>query len=113
MANGDFFDISLLGNDKIKNRKGFATSSMQCLFGETEDMYHQPIDRSGITPASRLQRSVGQRREKKKRRNVMTRSEAKNREISLGFPGFVKPVFTVFTVNPFGEGKDHWSTSGA
>ncbi|GFW62067.1 uncharacterized protein TNCV_1684981 [Trichonephila clavipes] len=31
----------------------------QCLFGETEERYHQPIDRSGLTPATRLQRSVG------------------------------------------------------
>ncbi|GFV06917.1 RNase H domain-containing protein [Trichonephila clavipes] len=33
----------------------------QCLFGDTEERYHQPIDRSGLTPATRLQRSVGQR----------------------------------------------------
>ncbi|GFW65228.1 hypothetical protein TNCV_394941 [Trichonephila clavipes] len=33
----------------------------QCLSGHTEERYHQPIDRSGLTPASRLQLSVGQR----------------------------------------------------
>ncbi|GFU31587.1 hypothetical protein TNCV_1234851 [Trichonephila clavipes] len=33
----------------------------QCLFGDTEERCHQPIDGSGLTPASRLQRSVGQR----------------------------------------------------
>ncbi|GFW40972.1 RNA-directed DNA polymerase from mobile element jockey [Trichonephila clavipes] len=33
----------------------------QCLFGDTEERYHQPIDRSGLTPATRLQRSGGQR----------------------------------------------------
>ncbi|GFX96446.1 hypothetical protein TNCV_1441211 [Trichonephila clavipes] len=27
----------------------------QCLFGDTEERYHQPIDRSGLTPATRLQ----------------------------------------------------------
>ncbi|GFT77997.1 hypothetical protein TNCV_2820211 [Trichonephila clavipes] len=33
-------------------------------------------------------------REKKKRRNVMTRKRVENREGSLGYPGFVRPVFT-------------------
>ncbi|GFW41715.1 hypothetical protein TNCV_9531 [Trichonephila clavipes] len=33
-------------------------------------------------------------REKKKREIVMARKRAENREGSLGFPGFVKPVFT-------------------
>ncbi|GFT97971.1 hypothetical protein TNCV_560111 [Trichonephila clavipes] len=28
---------------------------------DSEERYHQPIDRSGLTPATRLQRSVGQR----------------------------------------------------
>ncbi|GFW53337.1 hypothetical protein TNCV_4075581 [Trichonephila clavipes] len=32
----------------------------QCFFGDTEERYHQPIDRGGFTPATRLQRSVGQ-----------------------------------------------------
>ncbi|GFU73446.1 hypothetical protein TNCV_3675931 [Trichonephila clavipes] len=27
----------------------------QCLFGDTEERCHQPIDRSGLTPATRLQ----------------------------------------------------------
>ncbi|GFT62325.1 hypothetical protein TNCV_4717221 [Trichonephila clavipes] len=39
-----------------------ALTLQQCLFGDSEERYHQPIDRSGLTPASRLQRSVGQRR---------------------------------------------------
>ncbi|GFX96297.1 hypothetical protein TNCV_2291851 [Trichonephila clavipes] len=30
-------------------------------FRDSEERYHQPIDRSGLTPASRPQRSVGQR----------------------------------------------------
>ncbi|GFY35812.1 hypothetical protein TNCV_4841891 [Trichonephila clavipes] len=34
------------------------------------------------------------RREKKKREIGMARKRAENREGSLGFPGFVKPVFT-------------------
>ncbi|GFU36872.1 hypothetical protein TNCV_2670531 [Trichonephila clavipes] len=38
-----------------------ALTLQQCLFGDTEERYHKPIDRSGFTPASRLQRSVGQR----------------------------------------------------
>ncbi|GFU64485.1 hypothetical protein TNCV_2526001 [Trichonephila clavipes] len=38
-----------------------ALTLQQCLFGDTEERYHQPIDRSGLTPATRLQRSVGQR----------------------------------------------------
>ncbi|GFT03508.1 hypothetical protein TNCV_2986371 [Trichonephila clavipes] len=33
-------------------------------------------------------------REKKKRKIGMARKRAENREGSLGFPGFVKPVFT-------------------
>ncbi|GFT47262.1 hypothetical protein TNCV_3748731 [Trichonephila clavipes] len=33
----------------------------QCISGDTEERYHQPIDRSGLTLASRLQRSMGQR----------------------------------------------------
>ncbi|GFT52638.1 hypothetical protein TNCV_3765371 [Trichonephila clavipes] len=33
-------------------------------------------------------------REKKKRKIGMARKRAENRERSLGFPGFVKPVFT-------------------
>ncbi|GFV41855.1 hypothetical protein TNCV_2958711 [Trichonephila clavipes] len=33
-------------------------------------------------------------REKKKRETGMARKRAENREGSLGFPGFVKPVFT-------------------
>ncbi|GFW40773.1 hypothetical protein TNCV_4528621 [Trichonephila clavipes] len=37
-----------------------STTLQQCLLGDTEERYHQPIDRSGFTPASRLQRSVGQ-----------------------------------------------------
>ncbi|GFY03443.1 hypothetical protein TNCV_3132011 [Trichonephila clavipes] len=38
-----------------------ALTLQQCLFGETEERYHQLIDRSGLTPATRLQRSVGER----------------------------------------------------
>ncbi|GFU72683.1 hypothetical protein TNCV_193701 [Trichonephila clavipes] len=36
-----------------------ALTLQQCLIGDTEEWYHQPIDRSGLTPASLLQRSVG------------------------------------------------------
>ncbi|GFX43882.1 hypothetical protein TNCV_4111611 [Trichonephila clavipes] len=32
-----------------------ALTLQQCLFGDIEERYHQPIDRSGLTPASRLQ----------------------------------------------------------
>ncbi|GFW78063.1 hypothetical protein TNCV_135331 [Trichonephila clavipes] len=31
----------------------------QCLSGDTKERYHHPIDRSGLTPATRLQQSVG------------------------------------------------------
>ncbi|GFY18083.1 hypothetical protein TNCV_3385741 [Trichonephila clavipes] len=27
----------------------------QCFFGDTEERYHQPIDRSGLSPTTRLQ----------------------------------------------------------
>ncbi|GFU98430.1 hypothetical protein TNCV_3652611 [Trichonephila clavipes] len=32
-----------------------ALTLQQCLYGDTEETYHQEIDRSGLTPASRLQ----------------------------------------------------------
>ncbi|GFX66983.1 hypothetical protein TNCV_4181081 [Trichonephila clavipes] len=32
-----------------------ALTLQQCLFGDTKETYHQPIDRSGLTPVSRLQ----------------------------------------------------------
>ncbi|GFX57329.1 hypothetical protein TNCV_3914921 [Trichonephila clavipes] len=38
--------------------------------------------------------SNGSGREKNKKRNFMTRERVENREGSLGYPGFVKPVFT-------------------
>ncbi|GFV63677.1 uncharacterized protein TNCV_1962231 [Trichonephila clavipes] len=41
-----------------------------------------------------VKRSVGSGREKKKREIGMARKRAENIEGSLGFPGFVKPVFT-------------------
>ncbi|GFV38950.1 hypothetical protein TNCV_965161 [Trichonephila clavipes] len=37
---------------------------------------------------------LGSLREKKKRRNGMTRKRVENREGSLGYPGVMKPVFT-------------------
>ncbi|GFY32573.1 hypothetical protein TNCV_673281 [Trichonephila clavipes] len=39
----------------------YSDTASGSLFGDTEERYHQPIDRSGLTPSSRLQRSVGQR----------------------------------------------------
>ncbi|GFY35805.1 hypothetical protein TNCV_4841821 [Trichonephila clavipes] len=41
-----------------------ALTLQQCLSGDTEERYHQPIDRSGLTPTTHLQRSVGQRERK-------------------------------------------------
>ncbi|GFT42937.1 hypothetical protein TNCV_1615081 [Trichonephila clavipes] len=43
-------------------------------------------------------------REEKKRKIGMTRKRAENRERSLGFPGFVKPVFTKDS-KPLGKRK--------
>ncbi|GFS54812.1 hypothetical protein TNCV_3575551 [Trichonephila clavipes] len=43
-------------------------------------------------------------REKKKREIGMARKRAENRESSLGFPGFVKPVFTKDS-KPLGKRK--------
>ncbi|GFV44598.1 hypothetical protein TNCV_3998881 [Trichonephila clavipes] len=43
-------------------------------------------------------------REKKKREIGMARKRAENRERSLGFPGFVKPVFTKDS-KPLGKRK--------
>ncbi|GFX03278.1 hypothetical protein TNCV_3555061 [Trichonephila clavipes] len=43
-------------------------------------------------------------REKKKRRNGMTRKRVENREGSLGYPGFVRPVFTKDS-KPLGKRK--------
>ncbi|GFW01638.1 hypothetical protein TNCV_4085531 [Trichonephila clavipes] len=49
------------GEDPTRHPLSAALTLQQGLFGNTEERYHQPIDRSGLTPASRLQRSVGQR----------------------------------------------------
>ncbi|GFW15926.1 hypothetical protein TNCV_4431991 [Trichonephila clavipes] len=38
----------------------FRGGQKQCLFGDSEERYHLPIDRSELTPAIHLQRSVGQ-----------------------------------------------------
>ncbi|GFX90548.1 hypothetical protein TNCV_4335511 [Trichonephila clavipes] len=88
----------------------------QCLFGDTEERYHQPIDRSGLTPATRLQwpketqrypqepfSSLREKRGPKGRQRylsvVWTGKEEKmkfhdkrveNREGSLGYPVFTK-----------------------
>ncbi|GFW55883.1 hypothetical protein TNCV_4390261 [Trichonephila clavipes] len=43
-------------------------------------------------------------REKKKKETGMARKRAENREGSLGFPGFVKPVFTIDS-KPLGRRK--------
>ncbi|GFX60667.1 uncharacterized protein TNCV_4917171 [Trichonephila clavipes] len=48
-------------NGYIRRTLSAALTLQQCLFGDTEERYHQPIDRSGLTPATRLQRSAGQR----------------------------------------------------
>ncbi|GFW79951.1 hypothetical protein TNCV_3899521 [Trichonephila clavipes] len=45
-------------------------------------------------------------REKKKRETGMARKRDENREGSLGFPGFVKPVFTKDSKPP-GRRKNH------
>ncbi|GFV29728.1 hypothetical protein TNCV_3668201 [Trichonephila clavipes] len=56
-------DINIfgLGRDESDCNKFNALTLRQCLFGKTEERYHQPIDRSRLAPATRLQRSVGQR----------------------------------------------------
>ncbi|GFY04099.1 hypothetical protein TNCV_1198771 [Trichonephila clavipes] len=41
-----------------------ALTLWQCLCRDTGERYHQPIDRGGLTPASRLQPSGGQRERK-------------------------------------------------
>ncbi|GFV38434.1 hypothetical protein TNCV_4393151 [Trichonephila clavipes] len=48
-------------NLKTRYPLSAALTLQQCLFGDTKERYHQPIYRSGLTPVSRLQRSVGQR----------------------------------------------------
>ncbi|GFY30459.1 transposable element Tcb1 transposase [Trichonephila clavipes] len=50
------------GTSQTHHPLSAALTLQQCLFGVTEERYHQLIDRSGLTPTSRLQRSVGQRR---------------------------------------------------
>ncbi|GFV69727.1 hypothetical protein TNCV_1348801 [Trichonephila clavipes] len=85
-------------NAQTRHPLSAALTLQQCLFGETEERYHQPIDRSGFTPASRLQRSVGQRfvvwtgKEEKEKWDDKKRVE--NREGSLGYPGVVTPECT-------------------
>ncbi|GFT51589.1 hypothetical protein TNCV_4626081 [Trichonephila clavipes] len=48
----------------------------------------------GSSPLCHHTKSLWSGREKKKREFGMARKRAENREGSLGFPGFVKPVFT-------------------
>ncbi|GFY34478.1 hypothetical protein TNCV_2821641 [Trichonephila clavipes] len=48
----------------------------------------------GSSPLCHHTKSLWSGREKKKREIGMARKRAENREGSLGFPGFVKPVFT-------------------
>ncbi|GFW45430.1 hypothetical protein TNCV_4702411 [Trichonephila clavipes] len=62
---------------RLKQRRGFALTQQQCLSGDTEERYPQSIDRSGFTPATRLQRSVGQRKAKKCISVVWTGKEIK------------------------------------
>ncbi|GFS62981.1 hypothetical protein TNIN_492191 [Trichonephila inaurata madagascariensis] len=96
---------------------------------DTEERYPQPIDRSGLTPAFHLRRSVGQRERKgiprtpfsslqktaqakhagwltngteKERKDVMTRKRVENREGSLGYPVLVKPEL-IKDSKPFGK----------
>ncbi|GFV85392.1 hypothetical protein TNCV_3772171 [Trichonephila clavipes] len=45
---------------------------LQCLFGDTEERYHKPIDRSRLTPVSRLQRRVGLRECKRYPQNTIS-----------------------------------------
>ncbi|GFY28123.1 hypothetical protein TNCV_4394571 [Trichonephila clavipes] len=114
----------------------------QCLFGDTEERYHQSIDRSGLTPVTpawtkgtqriprtsfsslrdaahrkhagwlsngvnrtqikqhnqnterNIRKGLWSEREKKKKRNGMTGKRVEIREGPLGYPGFVRPVFT-------------------
>ncbi|GFT29393.1 hypothetical protein TNCV_757491 [Trichonephila clavipes] len=73
----------------------------QCLFGDTEERYHQPIDRSGLTPATRLQRSVGQRERRGIPRPPISskREEGRQRE-RKGSPGHHFPPYgTPHTAN--------------
>ncbi|GFX23753.1 hypothetical protein TNCV_3596951 [Trichonephila clavipes] len=58
--------LTLKTSQRIRNvRANFARLTLQQrLSGNTEERYHQPIDRSWLTPASRLQRSGAQRKRK-------------------------------------------------
>ncbi|GFX60480.1 hypothetical protein TNCV_1181991 [Trichonephila clavipes] len=92
LSDNDIIDLTLyLTVDGVVVQK-------QYLFGDTEERYHQPIDRIGLTPASRLQRSVGQRSEvwtgEEENEKWDDKERVENREGSLGYPRFVTPVFT-------------------
>ncbi|GFX02884.1 hypothetical protein TNCV_4438661 [Trichonephila clavipes] len=52
-------------------RKPATPYLQQCLSGDIEERYHQPIDRSGLTPASYLQQSMGQRECKRYTQNTI------------------------------------------
>ncbi|GFV93046.1 hypothetical protein TNCV_3427581 [Trichonephila clavipes] len=85
IAKGDIFDMVLFGSEINKNRVCAERVSMLRVEKTKMDNVHCEGLWSG--------------REKKKRKIGMARKRAENREGSLGFPGFVKPVFTK-TVNP-------------
>ncbi|GFV45648.1 hypothetical protein TNCV_2794741 [Trichonephila clavipes] len=52
------------GSNRVNPPSLICSTAQQCLFGDTEERYNQPIDRSELIPASHLQRSVGQRERK-------------------------------------------------
>ncbi|GFY00179.1 hypothetical protein TNCV_2835361 [Trichonephila clavipes] len=60
--------------------------------GSSPLCHHSKKIKLGQCPLSKVGLWSG--REKKKREIGMARKRAENRERSLGFPGFVKPVFT-------------------
>ncbi|GFV39154.1 hypothetical protein TNCV_4759681 [Trichonephila clavipes] len=62
------------------------------------------ISRNSRAENSGLSRSLWSGREKKKRRNWMTRRRVENIDGSLGYPRFVKPLFTKDS-KPIGKRK--------
>ncbi|GFV44868.1 hypothetical protein TNCV_1340761 [Trichonephila clavipes] len=76
--------------------------ALQCW---TPSRHHLELqDRRDYAPADRAARTCWSGRKKKKRKSVMTRRRVENREGSLGYPGFVKPVFTKES-KPLGKRK--------
>ncbi|GFU61814.1 hypothetical protein TNCV_4564611 [Trichonephila clavipes] len=55
---------------------------------------HSVLKKTKMEQSTLLNVDLWSGREKKKREIGMARKRAENRERSLGFPGFVKPVFT-------------------